>query len=321
MDTVQLYGPIGHDLPLIEQTLEEVGKVEFPWLAALIQHVMSKTGKRLRPAMTLLAGRLYDYNLELLVPMAASVELLHTATLVHDDTLDRAARRRGILTVNHAWDDNVAVLFGDYLFAASGEMVSRTRNVRAMRLFAETVMVICSGEMSQHFSAYQHHLTREQYFQRVARKTGALFALATESGGFLGNAPELIVQGLRTYGYKLGTAFQIADDILDFSGDEQTLGKPVGNDLVQGTLTLPVIMLLERYPKEKSLHAFLEEGHEPQHMARVIEIIRDSSIISEAYQVAEGFCAEAVAALDPIADSTARRALLALTEYVLERKA
>lgn len=320
MDYAKLYAPIAEELPLVDQAIQEVGRVEFPWLSSLLHHVLSARGKRLRPAMTLLAGRCFAYDPERLVPMAASVELLHTATLVHDDTLDGAARRRGIPTVNQAWSSDVAVLFGDYLFAASGEMVSRTRDVRAMRLFAQTLMEVCNGEMSQHFAAYRPELTREEYFRRISKKTGALFALATESGAFLSAAPEPLVRALRTYGYQLGIAFQIADDILDFAGDEDTLGKPVGGDLAQGTLTLPVILLMERYPRSNPALDFLQHGRQPDDLERTIQAVCAPDLLAEAHGVAAGFCREAAAALDPVPDSYARRTLLALAEHALSRR-
>ncbi|MBI2886403.1 MAG: polyprenyl synthetase family protein [Chloroflexi bacterium] len=320
MDYAKLYTPIAEELPLVDQAIQEVGRVEFPWLSSLLRHVLSARGKRLRPVMTLLAGRCFAYDPERLVPMAASVELLHTATLVHDDTLDGAARRRGIPTVNQAWSSDVAVLFGDYLFAASGEMVSRTRNVRAMRLFAQTLMEVCNGEMAQHFAAYQPELTREEYFRRISKKTGALFALATESGAFLSAAPEPLVHQMKTYGHQLGIAFQIADDILDFAGDETTLGKPVGGDLAQGTLTLPVILLMERYPRSSPARDYLEHGRQPEDLERTIRAVCDPDLLAEAYRVAAGFSHEAAAALDPVPDSAARRCLLALAEYALSRR-
>ena len=136
-DAAAIFEPIVLDLPQVEAMMQEVAQVEFDWLALLVKHVLGQSGKRLRPAVNLLCGRIYDYNLPQLVPMAASVELLHTATLIHDDTLDKAALRRGLSTVHTVWDTNTAVLFGDYMFAASAEMVARTAHVRAMREFAE----------------------------------------------------------------------------------------------------------------------------------------------------------------------------------------
>ena len=142
MNPDDIYAPIAKDLPLVEGAMLDVGRADpLQSLSPLALHVLRQPGKRLRPVVTLLAGKLFNYDLDLLVPMAASVELLHTATLIHDDTLDEATVRRGLATVNHAWDDTTAVLFGDYIFAASAEMVARTANVRVMRLFAATLRI------------------------------------------------------------------------------------------------------------------------------------------------------------------------------------
>lgn len=320
LDLAELYAPVVDELPLVDEAILGVSRVEFGWLSSLARQVLSRSGKRMRPALTLLAGKLFDYNLELLVPMAASVEMLHTASLVHDDTLDGALLRRGNPTINHIWDDNVAILFGDYLFAASAEMVSRTRNVRVMRLFAETLMVVCSGELSQHFRASRWQLSREEYFQRIGRKTASLFSMAAESGAVLSGAPETLVQALRAYGHKLGIAFQIMDDILDLTGEEEALGKPVGSDLRHGTLTLPTILLLERYPRGNPIADFFEKRKQDQDHARAMEMVRDSTVLSEAAEIAQDTSRQAVRALEPLPDTPARRALIDLAEYTVARR-
>lgn len=319
MEATELYGAIAEDLPRVEETIRSVSRVEYPWLASLAQQVLSKSGKRMRPAMTLLAGRMFDYDLDLLVPMAASVELLHTATLVHDDTLDAAFLRRGTPTVNRVWNDNIAVLFGDYLFAASAEMVSRTANVRVMRLFAQTLMVICSGELSQHFVNGNWRLSRDEYYQRIRRKTASLFSMAAESGAVLGGAPEPAVQAAREYGYHVGTAFQIMDDILDLTGEEEAIGKPVGSDLSHGTLTLPAIMALERDGADNPVADFFEKGRNPEDLARAVARVREGSVLEDAYAVAAQFSREACRMLETLPPGPARRSLEALAAYALDR--
>lgn len=311
---------IAGDLPLVEAMMQEVAQVEFDWLAVLVKHVLGQPGKRLRPAVNLLAGKLFDYNLPQLVPMAASVELLHTATLIHDDTLDKAALRRGLSTVHTVWDANTAVLFGDYLFAASAEMVARTAHVRAMREFAETLGVICSGELSQHFRAYDWRVNEDEYYLRIGRKTASLFALATASGAYLSGADEAQVQALRGYGYKLGMAFQIADDVLDISSDEQTLGKPAGGDLLQGTVTLPAIRFIEGAGDANAVRRFLESGRNREDLPLVLEAIRASDACAQAMLVAHRYINEALAELGRLPANPARDALRQLAETSLDRK-
>ncbi len=316
----ELYGPILADMPKVEAAIREVGDVQFSWLSTLVKHVLGQPGKRMRPAMTLLAGRFADYNLDLLVPMAASVELLHTASLVHDDTLDEASLRRGNPTVNHLWNKNVAVLFGDYVFAAAAEMVSRTANVRVMRLFAQTLRIICDGELSQNFAAYRWDAGREQYFQRIGGKTASLFSMATESGAALSGLPEPQVQALKRYGHYLGLAFQVADDVLDFTGEAAAMGKAVGGDLMQGTVTLPAIMLVEREPQGNPVRRYFEAGRTAEDLDAVLRAVRESDVIARCYQVADGFRAQACQSLAGFPDIGARGCLERLTEYVLVRR-
>lgn len=322
MNPSDIYAPVIEDLPLVERAMIETAKEAHGPLASLATHLLSQQGKRVRPIVTLLAGKLFSYNLDLLVPMAASVELLHTATLVHDDTLDEATIRRGLATINHRWDDTTAVLFGDFLFAASAEMVARTANVRVMRLFAETLRIICSGELSQYFSAFKTDVTREQYIERIGCKTAALFSMATESGAILSGASEPEVQALKSYGYNLGLAFQIIDDILDFSGDEATLGKPAGSDLAQGTLTLPAIMFLERYPSaENPIRLAYENGRHSEDLRVAAEAVRRSDFVEDSRRVACDFVQRAEDSLESLPEAPPKQALAALAGFGLQRTA
>lgn len=320
VDTASIFEPVAADLPLVEDTMQQVAQVEFEWLAVLVRHVLMASGKRLRPALTLLSGKVFEYNLPQLVPMAASVELLHTATLIHDDTLDKAALRRGLSTVHTVWDTNTAVLFGDYLFAASAEMVARTAHVRAMRQFAETLGVICGGELAQHYRAYDWRVSEEEYLRRIGGKTASLFALATESGAYLSGAPEPAVQALREYGYKLGMAFQIADDVLDVTGDEVVLGKPAGGDLAQGTVTLPAIRFMEAAGESNPVRRFLEGGRPVEDLPAVLEAIRASDAPAQAMAAARSYAEAALRVLHDLPPGPAVASLAALAEFTVQRR-
>ena len=319
LDTARLYGLVAADLAQVEETLKEVSQVEYDWLANLTRQVLGTSGKRMRPVLTLLTGKVGRFDPALHIPMATSVELLHTATLVHDDTLDKAMLRRGMATVNHDWNDGVAVLFGDYLFAAAAAMVARTANVRVMRLFAETLRTICGGELAQQFAAYHWQTTREEYYQRIRQKTAALFAMAAESGAALSGAPEEQVQALRRYAYDLGVAFQIMDDILDFTGDEATLGKPAGGDLREGTLTLPAILLVEQQPQQSPIQHLFEQEKSRRDVREAVEAVRASSVLEQAHEIAEEFCRSAVDELRVLPQSPIRDALSQAPRFVLER--
>jgi len=266
-----IYEPIQEDLARVEARLRAVGEVSSPWLAELLAHSLESGGKRLRPALVLLSGKFQNYNLSYLLPMAVAVEVLHTATLVHDDAIDNSPVRRGRPTINKLWGEDKAILLGDYLLAKTEELASDTQNLRVLRLFAQTLGAIASGELSQAFSAFSLEQTRERYLERISAKTASLISLATESGAILSQAPERMVTALKEYGYNLGIAFQIVDDILDFVGDEAEMGKPTGSDLAQGTLTLPAMLLLECYPGDNPIRrVFQNEGDRQENVKLAI---------------------------------------------------
>jgi len=292
---------------------------EFPEMQRMLRQVLVG-GKVVRPTLTLLSGSFYNYDLSVLQPMATSTELMHIATLVHDDAIDYADLRRGRATINSIWGLDLAILAGDFLFARAGEMAARTGSIRVVTLFSQTLGIIARGEVKQALASFKLDQTFEQYIERVAAKTAALFTLATESGAILSGAPESSVRILHDYGYNLGIAFQIVDDILDFVGTEKEVGKPVGADLAQGTVTLPAQKLLQRYPKNNPLLAIARKENLAENINKVIEMIRGSSIIDECYTLAEDYCKLACRHLDKLSDKPAREALVTLADYVVKRK-
>ena len=320
MELSEIYEPVQEDLTKVEDRLRSVSQVDLPHLSELLAYSLMSNAKRLRPALTLLSGKFYDYNLDRLLPMAAAIELMHTATLVHDDAIDNSPVRRGKPTVNELWGKEKAVLLGDYLFAEAGAFTATTRNLRVIKHFAETLKTISTGELNQAVNAFNPEQSRPQYFQRVANKTASLFSMATESGAVLSQAPDESVQILIEYSHNLGIAFQIVDDILDFIGTEEELGKPVGSDLTQGTLTLPAILLLEHYPEDNPVKRLFGGGDEQDNIKQAIELVSNSSIVQECYQVASDYCARACHNLKLLPDNASRRSLVELADYVTRRK-
>ena len=319
MELSQIYESIQEDLAKVKDELRSISKVDFPWLSDQLRYVVKGGGKGIRPALTLLAGKFYNYNLTYLLPMAAAIELMHTSTLVHDDAIDKSSIRRGKPTINKLWGEDPAVLLGDYLFAKAGVCVSDTQSLRVIKLFSQTLMTISSGELNQYFAAFNLEQSREQYFQRIARKTASLFALATESGAILSEAPEESVEVLKEYGYNLGIAFQIVDDVLDFVSTKEVLGKPAGSDLAQGTLTLPAMLLLERYPEDNPVKR-LFESKDKGNIELAIELVRNSSIIPECYKIASDYCSRACQNLNLLPENTSRQTLTELAHYIINRK-
>jgi geranylgeranyl pyrophosphate synthase len=317
----QIYEPVEEDLLGVERDftqLTESKRDTFPELYQMLKHALVG-GKVVRPALCLLAGRCFNYNRQKLLPMATASELLHIATLVHDDAIDKADTRRGRVTINKLWGLDKAVLLGDHLFARAGEFAAATENIAVVRLFAQTLQIISSGELKQAASAFTLNQTFDQYLERIAGKTAALMVMATQSGAILGQAPPEGVSILRDYGYNLGLAFQMVDDILDFTGDEAEMGKPVGSDLAQGTLTLPSLLLLERYPKDNPVARLFSGKKKKRNISRAIEMVLDSGIIEECYRIAADYSAQACRDLEKLPGEQGRKSLKALADFIIER--
>ncbi len=327
-----LYGPVAEDMILVEDLIESTKQVEIPALRKMLDHALESRGKRLRPALVLLAGTFGEYDLNRLVPLGAAIELLHTASLVHDDVVDGAASRRGRPTANSLFDNAITVLLGDFIFANAAEMVTRTNSLPVTRLFALALMKMTSGELDQDAAAFDVGKDIQNYLWRIGGKTAALFANATEGGAMLGGCPEETVEAFRVYGYSLGMAFQIVDDILDFTGDEETMGKPVGSDLREGTITLPGLLLLERYPKDNPIKKFMvaekRRNETPETFALrrelalkdALDLVRDTEVIGASMEIAQSYVRRATEAIAPLPDTEARRSLVDVAEYVLARR-
>ena len=316
-----LFSPVEEELVLVEEGIRAVADVEYPWLVELLGYIVNSGGKRVRPALTLLAGKLSNGgNLDALIPVATGVELLHTATLMHDDTIDLSTKRRGKPTAASIWGWGIATLAGDYLFSRAAELVSQANNVRADRLFARTLMALCTGELEESFSSFDLNQNRQSYLRKIGNKTASLFAMATESGGIVAEASEEAIEALRSYGYNLGMAFQIVDDIFDFTAGEEELGKPVASDLLHGHLTLPAILLKEQRPDDNPVKDIFEHREIERNLELAIQMIRNSGIVSECYRSAQDFITEACRALDIFPESPSQRKMIELADYVVERR-
>jgi geranylgeranyl pyrophosphate synthase len=314
------------DLDRVNARVAQAAEVSYPVVADLLSDIVQAGGKRLRPLLLLLAGRAYDYeaNFDRLVTAAAGVELLHTASLIHDDTVDRSALRRGKPTLNSMLSSGAVILIGDYLFAQSAMLAAATDSTRVVSVFASTLGDICDGQLMEIFDAQRLDQTREEYERRIYGKTASLFAGSAEMGAILGHAPESHIAALRRYGADLGTAFQIVDDILDVTGATGELGKPAGNDLRQGTVTLPTIFYLAGQSNTSAQWQEIEAivgGHAADNGAvdDAIRSIRSSGAIDKAVAVAEEYVdrAKETAALVP--DDETRDLLAELADLAVHR--
>ena len=304
----------------MDEKLRELANTETSAVQPLLQYVTDVGGKRVRPAITLLCAQFHPHDPDRPIIMASAVELLHLATLIHDDTVDNSPLRRGRATVNNTWSPHVAVLFGDYVFATSATFVCDTNNIRVIRRFSETIMELASGQLMEYFAAFDSAQARSIYHDRIYRKTASLFCTASESGAVLGEASEPEVQALRDYGYNVGMAFQVRDDILDFEGDPSNLGKPVGSDLLNGVLTLPTIMLMERYPKEDLVQSLFKDRDNDEKLKKVVEVINDSTILPDCEQVVQDYSDKACEALKTLPDGAPKQSLMDLADYITARR-
>ena len=318
----EIFESIRDDLARVEEKLREKPQVEYEVLSAAIEHLLSSGGKRIRPALVILASRLYSPEIgSEAVALAAAVEMLHTASLVHDDLIDGSLLRRGIPTLNAAWTPGATILTGDYLFARAADLAAQAGSLRVMRVFADTLMVICTGELKQQFSDLQTRTRRDDYYARIYAKTASLLTLATLAAGMLRNAPEEQVAALREYGYNLGMAFQVVDDVLDFVGDQMHMGKPVGSDLRQGLVTLPTLCYLEEHPDDPLMVRILQNGRgSDEDIRQAVSAIRDSGAIDRALSEARDLARRSVAALLPLPAGPPRQAMEDLTDFVVQRR-
>lgn len=307
---------------LIDGTLRSIATLDFPLVKEGIEAIIAAGGKRLRPAVLFLCASFHRYDLERLVPMAAAIELLHTASLVHDDTIDNALMRRGLPTLNALIDEGTTVLVGDFLFAKSAVLSTMGGMLRATRIFAESLVTISQGEIEQKFSS--HHLggSLDRYLQRIYSKTAVLFAAAGEIGAVLSEAPEDEVQRLRHYARQVGMAFQIVDDILDVHSTTEQLGKPAGGDLKQGTVTLPTMLFLEtadEASREEVRRVIEGEDPDGSLLRAALENINASGALERANEMAQQYIDEAKASLSAFPDVPARQSLLDLADFAIQR--
>lgn len=319
MRVVSIHEPVREELAQVEATLDRVTRSEIPIVREMLEHILAGEGKRLRPTIALLAGRFGEHRPDLLVPLAASIELLHTATLVHDDVIDASDTRRGRATTNARYHNAAAVMLGDYMFAHAADLICRTESIDVVKLFSRTLMAMATGELTQDMAAYEYGQDTIAYFRRIGGKTASLFATSAEGGAVVAGAPPDWLEALRNYGENVGMAFQIVDDILDFEGTEAELGKPAGSDLMQGTLTLPALLLMERYPDDNPVKRLFTNEQRPEHLDEALAMVRDSDILERSHEVARDFRDRAARALDVLPDTADRAALIDIADYVLAR--
>jgi geranylgeranyl pyrophosphate synthase len=319
LNTAPFFTPIQVDLREVETLLHAQADDAHPDLSAALVHLLSSGGKRIRPAVCLLTGHMFDAPHDKLLTLATSVEMLHTATLVHDDLIDGALLRRGMPTLNAHWSPAATILTGDYMFARAAKLAAESDNLPLMKLFAETLATIVSGELTQLFAA-RGVISRENYNKRIYAKTASLFEMTTQAAALIGHGNEARVETMQQFGYHLGMAFQIVVDILDFTGEQETVGKPVGSDLLQGLVTLPAIYYAESHPYDPDVLCLTGGCYtETERMERLVQSIRESDATAKSMKEAQVFIHKALEILQKAPAGPERQALEDLTGYIVDR--
>jgi octaprenyl-diphosphate synthase len=318
----ELYRPILGDLEAVEMVLRQTLESARPGVARLVSHLGHYRGKRLRPALLLLTARACGRTTPAHHVLGAVVEMIHTATLVHDDVLDNATVRRHVPTVNAHWGNQASILLGDYLFTHAFHLSSTLDDVRACRIIGAATNRVCEGELHQVCERGNLELTEEEYFDIIDAKTAELTSCCCRLGALFGGMSPDVVESLARFGRWLGIAFQIADDLLDLVGEERATGKSLGTDLEQQKLTLPLIRLLSQASPEaasKVSHLLRSQGNHKRDALR--PYLRDSGAIEYAQEQAETCAARARNELECLPPSDCRTILEMVTEHAVHRSA
>jgi octaprenyl-diphosphate synthase len=323
----QILEQLALDLKKVDKIILEFAIGKSPLIAEISNHLISSGGKRIRPILLLLAAKLCNSkDQEKPKDLAAAVELIHSATLLHDDVVDKSEVRRGKKTANSLWDNKASILVGDYLFSVAFQLMVRVKNLEVLALLSKASSIMADGEVMQLQSSNDVTLSKDKYFEIIFGKTAVLFAAACESGALISNASKKEVAALREFGNNLGIIFQIVDDILDYSSDEKTLGKDIGNDFFEGKVTLPTIFLYQKSNKiEQKLIAdifaknLLEAEKSDADFAKFLELMKKHKAIEACKNTAKKHHGLAIKNLETFSESSFKKDLITILDYSLAR--
>jgi octaprenyl-diphosphate synthase len=318
----QIFESIREDLERVDREFARHVESQVELIPTIGKYIQTSGGKRMRPAVLLMAGRLTGYTGDRAVLYAAVVEFIHTATLVHDDIIDDSELRRGRLAVHSRWGNDITVLLGDYLYIKSMAMALTHDTLDLVRLLCDVTLRMIEGELYQLTKNGDPDITEEQHFDIIRRKTAYLFGGCAQIGGMLGKVDKAGEQALQEYGFNLGIAFQLVDDLLDFTGDASTLGKPIGGDLREGKMTLPLIHLLAQGNEvgERIVRDIIaSRTTTDEQWSELLRALKDHRSIDYAYRRASEFAERAKKPMYVFPPSAERDALLALPDYVVSR--
>ena len=287
----------------------------------LVEYILTCGGKRIRPLVVLLTARALDHKEQKHIDLAAAIELIHTATLLHDDVVDSSTLRRGNKTANRIWGNEASVLVGDFLYSRAFQLIVKLQNLEIMNIFANATNIIAEGEVLQLVNCGNPDTTEQSYFDVIQRKTAKLFEVASQIGTALSDYHSDQMTAMQTYGMSLGTAYQLIDDALDYSSSAEEMGKNIGDDLAEGKPTLPLIHALRHGTKAeiKLIRKAIETGS-TKNLESILSIIESTSAIEYTANAAKKYASQAMNSLTHIPDSPYRTALRDLAEFVVARK-
>ncbi|MFD0711157.1 polyprenyl synthetase family protein [Paenibacillus sp. GCM10027626] len=322
MKLLDIYAKMKGDLDVIERELARSVTTDHALLTETSTHLLKAGGKRIRPIFVLLAGKFGNYDLDVLGRVAVPLELIHMASLVHDDVIDNAQTRRGQLTVKAKWDNRIAMYTGDYIYGKALMIATELHNPLIHQILSKAMVQMCIGEMEQIRDFFNTGQSVRNYLLRIRRKTALLLAISCQLGAVAAGADYKVSNGLYRFGYNVGMAFQIRDDLLDLLGTEKQLGKPPGSDIRQGNITLPVLLALrEPAIRERLLadlqHIRLTDG--ACDMKPTLKMIRKSEGIKVAERLAERYIDKAIATLAVLPDNPAKKNLADIAHFVAKR--
>jgi octaprenyl-diphosphate synthase len=321
-DLRRLYGNIQDQLEDVEEKLRELARSSNPLIAEIGGYLFQKSGKRIRPALVLLCAGLFARRGGEEILSAALVEFIHTASLLHDDIIDNSATRRGMSSVHAKWGPNVTVLLGDYLYIKTLHLSLGSRLQRLTRILTDVSAQMIEGELQEYAQSGNLLLAEKDYLEIIERKTASLFSASCRIGGILGEASAEEEEALAAYGTSLGLCFQVIDDLLDYTGQEENLGKPVLSDLMEGRITLPLIDALRqngRGDRDKILRLLPEVKTNPAAREKILDILRSGPSLEYAFSAAEKYCRKAKAFLEAVPGGPYRQSLSLLADYILQR--
>lgn len=320
----RLFAGIQNDLDQVDVTFQERATSGLDILNSASMHALGSPGKRLRTALTLLSGKLNTYRFDKLLPLSVAFEMVHLATLIHDDIVDDALTRRGNPTVNAIWGNNIAILLGDYYFAKTAGLIADINDNRIDHLFSDTVATVCEGTIMEMMTAGRIDLTIKSYHEKISHKTACLIAACCKGGAIVSQASDQEINYLHAYGMNLGIAFQIIDDILDYTEDQATIGKPAGNDLRQGMVTLPLIYALQEHPQNGHYlvvqNLLNGQTHREEDILSVVNWVVTGSGVQRSLADAYIYANKAREALNHFPPSQNRQVLDELIDFVVTRK-